>query len=254
MAARCVTIGALNESGRVLRLTQLAEPWLTDAIDGGDRHMEVTVRMTTAFARYLRDDDTQATRVELDLASRIGLDYEHFAVRDPVWYAGLLLYERQPARALAHCERLRRRMPGYVGHSDSVRLGWFVVEGQCAAGMAALGQERARALALLDACARRSARLRTASAPLVAAQLLASACFLRGDGEDAMLHARRALTLADALGQRLVAASLRSALVRLGAPDSATLGREAAAIFAEEGVARPERWAQMQLPGLLYDS
>jgi hypothetical protein len=253
MAARCVTIGALNENGRVGLLSQLAEPWLREAIDGGDRHMEVTVRMTTALARHLRRDDPEAARAELDLASGIELDYEHFAVRDPVWYAGLWLYVGQPARGLAHCELLQRQLPQYVLHSDSVRLGWLGVQGQCAAGMAALGQERVRALDLLQACAQRATRLRTSNAPLLAAQLQASACFLRGEHEPAASHARRALALADALDQKLVAASLRRALVRLGAPDSATLEHAAARMFADEGIAHPQRWAQMHLPGVLYE-
>jgi hypothetical protein len=250
--ARSVVLPGLFALGRIARLSELAESWIRDAVDCGDKHMEVGARVLGAY-RYVRLDDAARAQNEIALAAQIELDYVHAARTDPWWQARIWLYRGQPEQALAVCERMREGFGHYAAHSDPTRVEWFAIEGMCAATMAARGQHRERSMRLLERCARGARRAVSAGAPPVAAQLAASLCLLRGHNRAGLRQLERAVSHCDAQQLRLRAASLRLSLARLDARNAREHERRALRVFAEEGIAAPARWACMLAPGLAID-
>lgn len=246
--ARSVVVPALYGLGRVARQSELVEAWLREAIDTGDRHMEVEFRIT-GFVRHLRRDDVARAIDDIEAAHGIELDYLHPAFCDPYFEACVRLYQGRPDLGLAHCDALRERYHLYARYSDPQRLTWNITEGLCAAALAASGERRQEAIALLERCVKRASRCFSVPSRAWTLQLRASLHWLRGQRAEAVSQLRAAIDAFDALGLRLQAASLRLCLARSEPAQAESLEREARAVFDVEGIATPERWVAMLSPG-----
>lgn len=251
-SARYVAFPALYNSGRVAQLAELAELWIKDAVDCGDRHMEVAGRVLSAH-RHLRVDDPARALAEIERAERIELDYLHPSLTDPWWKASVFLYRGEPERALAVCERMRENYDFYAAQADPIRVEWYAIEGICAAALAARGRERERMSRLLRRSTWGAARAISYAAQPTAAQLRACRHLLDGRAEPAVAELHVALAHYERLRQRLRAASLRLSLAELEPRRRAEHEELALQVFAEEGIVRPDRWAYMLAPGLALD-
>jgi eukaryotic-like serine/threonine-protein kinase len=247
--ARTIVLLALSWRGRLRQLSELSEAWLKDTIECGDRHTEVSTR-TAALVCHLARDDADRALGEIARMRKLELDVHHMWLDyEPRWLANVHLYRGEPEEAFAVCEGMRPNRGLYLNYHDHMRVVWALTEGSCAAALLARGRDRRRWLGVL----RRSilaAKLSVGRrSPPMVAQLSASLALFQGKRRRTLAHLRSAIAGYDALDNRLLAASLRLALARLE-PDAGHEQR-ALAVFHEEGVVAPQRFAYMFAPGLV---
>jgi hypothetical protein len=246
--ARAISLPALYWVGRVRDLAAYAELWIEQSNTAGDRFLQAGFRLVSAH-RFLRIDDSARAFAEIELARSRRLDDELADLADPWWEVGIALYAGQPERALEVCRSLRESFEGHSGISKTHRVLFAFSEASALAACAAEGRnedEALRAIARAERLARSSGvMLGTAQAP----QLAATAAWLRNDGKRARELLERALVEYEACGMRLFSASVRLRLARIGAADADGLRRAGLAVFEEEGIVEPERWANMLVPG-----
>ena len=251
--ARGVALPGLYWTGRIAQLVELAEIWGDDAYVCGDRHLEVSCKVIGAQG-YLRSGDSARARANIENARGISLDYLHTAYLDPWWEANVAMYEGNVQAALEICEHMRFGFRLRSGRGAPTRVMWHLTEGTCAAAAAASGSGSTRdaALARLARSARAARRSYAHGGVAIAAQLAGTLAFQLGKRRSSIEYLERAIAAYDATGMRLHAASLRLSLARLG-PRHHAHEHAALAVFAEEGIEHPERWAYMRAPGLAIE-
>jgi hypothetical protein len=246
--ARGVALPAMYWTGRIARLSELVEAWGHDAYLSGDRHLEVSCKVIGAHG-HLRSDDLARARADIQSAREVPLDYLHNVFSDPWWHANVAMYAGEPQAALDICAEMLTAFRARSAHSAPARNMWDLTEGTCAAALAARGIDRDLALARLERSARAARRSGARGATAIAEQLAATLALQRGERRRSVECLKRAASAYLVSGMRLHAASLELSIARL-APRQLAHERSALAVFAEEGIARPDRWAYMRAPGL----
>jgi serine/threonine protein kinase len=247
--ARSVALPALYWQGRVTQLSELAERWIVEAHDSGDLHLEFAFRFVAAH-RHLRRDDPAAANADLAQAEGLGLEYVHPSSYDPWWQSSVLMYEGRAQEVLALSERNRSEFAARSRYYPLHGVVWWLIIGTAHAELAARGIDRRASLRALARAARNVRFSWCAGVRPIRAQLDGTLAWLRGDRPRAFAWLERAIDAYDAQGFRLHAASLRLRLAALQHPAAETLERRALAVFAEESIQAPARWAAMLAPGL----
>jgi hypothetical protein len=247
--ARLTIMPTLYWLGRIGQLAEVADEFIQEARDAGNRHLEVHCRVVAAH-RWLRTGDAARTREELARARAAGVDYDHQALHDPWWEVGLQLYEGNAAGALAVYSRVARTHFARTAIWAANRAQWAMTAGTCWAALADRGVRRgeaAREMARAAASARRNG---SRVARPYAEHLEGARALLAGDRRAAVAALLRAIDAYDALGMRLHAASVRFGLAARG-EGSPDLERAARETFTAEGIGRPELWAYMLAAGVV---
>ncbi|HKU38725.1 MAG TPA: hypothetical protein VJR89_11275, partial [Polyangiales bacterium] len=248
--ARALTLLSLLKLGRLDDFAQHVELWQAEALGSGDRHLEVTCRVF-GTQRHLRAGDVARAVHELDAARAVRLDYVHSGLTEPWWPVQVALYQGDAEQAQAIYAASLAVRPDYVRYSAPMRLMYVVVDGLCAAALAASGREVEANLRRLARAARAVAGFRCTLARADAAQLAATLSHLRGERVPAERHLRAAIRGYAARGTSLHVAALQLALSQQQPADAEALARTALAAFAAQGVRDPRRWAAMVAPGWL---
>lgn len=242
---------SLRMAGQFRRLARVAETGLSDAALRRDRYLEVTLRRG-GIAVQLAADDIARARSDLALSRwtpwKQGFHIQHWLELEGE--SELALYEGTALGVMRTLEPLIRAMRrSLVGRLQRVRILSDGLVGRLVLARCALqGLDRASARQL----ARLSSRLDAEDATDARAHahcLRAGAFYIRGNrpaAKDALLLA---VEDSDKAGLRALAACARLRLGELDAAHRREHEAKAEAFFVQEGVVRPERFANVYVPG-----
>ena len=247
-SARIVSLLSLYWLGRITQLSELSHAWLEDGIDCGDRMQESAFRTMSCYG-HLRRDRVDKALQEIERTSALRFDFISDFGADPWWFAGVAQYRGDAVTAAKMCRDSHVLYGVYARYCASARAEWNLALGGTAAALAAQNIERVENVRMLQREARQVAWCWGRIARPFAAQLGATHAALSGKPDRAVSQLRRAAQAYDGLGMQLHAASVRFMLARLPARDAAAQESAALKVFRAQGIARPELWARMLVPG-----
>jgi tetratricopeptide (TPR) repeat protein len=254
--ARAMVARTLAELGRWKDQAERLRIWLVDARERGDKYFAATLRVFYGHNAWLAADDVERARAELDEAVRIWPSAKFNAQRlsAHVARAQVELYAGEPERAYREMEEVRDNLRASMLQFHEVSSIMFRHTRGCGAvATAEFGRSPRGRRAMLSIATMESKALHgiPTSYTAGAAHLLdAGVAKVQGRAERAERALRQALIALDAAGRAMHSAAARRQLGRLmGGDEGARLVREADDYMTEQGVAFPERVANMLVPG-----
>ncbi len=239
---------ALRLSGQVLRFRAVHTECVRDAMRRGDRYLETTARRYGSFL-WLADDNPDGVLDNLALASwtppadtfHLQHWYELEAQVERSLYAGAAT-----AALAAQRETFAELDGSLLRRVQTVRATSRWLLGRL--HLAAAQETGSGDLQLVARLCRQLDRERTPYADVFASMLRAALARQRGSGDEAATHLRAAMSQAGTEMPLHAACARRHLGLVLGGVDSSDV-READEWMSAEGIARPDRFASMMMPG-----
>lgn len=246
---------ALEYMGRLREMATRADACLREGEATGNLYTRVQACLYLSLDRIAADNSQAAAALARDALSlwppeRQTFLFQHWLGLKTSIYGDL--YAGRPAAAV---ERLRQTWPRMKSSSllQMQFLRIFALQLRAGAALALASNRvsmRSDLIRLAEDSARQLEREGTVIAQAAASLLLAGAAARRGRRTGALMHLGEAITGYDKAGMTLYAAAARRQRgVLLGSEAGERQVAAADAQMANEGIARPDRWAVMYAPG-----
>lgn len=251
-SSRLFMVLILKQLGAIRRMSLLSDRWLRDAERRGDLFTGTSLRVLSAW-RWLANDDPAGARRDLDETTWTppegGFHLQHFWKLES--RCEIALYEgAEPAQLAALDAEWQRYSSSMLTRIQLIRCAELSVRGRMAVATARAGHEPKRQLKRAARFARKLGREAGVFPHAWAGALRAAISAQHGDHDRAIRLLREACDIAQRHEQAWWLAALR---YRLGAMTGDDEGKQlldrARRWMTGEGVARPQRMAEVLAPG-----
>lgn len=248
---------ALVYLGRLRELRRRMRPWLSDAVDRGDRYAHSGLRLVRARSLYLATDEADKAAQEIDAAlsewpsEQMGV---HRFLAE-IAKIQLALYRGDIEGGRARAARLWPQVSGsLMSRSKLCRItthqhsAWPAL----AAAEATRGREQARHLKAARHHMKLLEREEQPWATAYARYVQAVIAYHEGNLASARLALEGAVESLDSCNMSFYAAAVRYRLGQLNLQDGAALREQAFTSLRLQGVLRPDRFTAMLAPGFTF--